>query len=88
MSAPGHCHHCEEDCSGGKPIPAWVHLSLHTNELGAMWHGGGCPACDEAERIAAALDSRNESYIDTDGYRSIRVYSPQEYAAILRRGEL
>jgi len=53
-----------------------------------MWHGGGCPACDEAERIAAALDSRNESYIDTDGYRSIRVYSPQEYAAILRRGEL
>ena len=53
MSAPGHCRHCEEGCTGDTPILGWPDDEPHTDDNGATWPGGDCPACDEAECIAA-----------------------------------
>ena len=56
MSAPGHCRHCEEGCTGDTPILGWPDDEPHTDDNGATWPGGDCPACDEAERIAQLCD--------------------------------
>lgn len=56
MSAPGHCRHCEEGCTGDTPILGWPDDEPHTDDNGATWPGGDCPACDEAEHIAQLLD--------------------------------
>lgn len=56
MSAPGHCRHCEEGCTGDTPILGWPDDEPHTDDNGATWPGGGCFACDEAERIAQLCD--------------------------------
>lgn len=53
MSAPGHCRHCEEGCTGDTPILGWPDDEPHTDDNGATWPGGDCPACDEAERTLA-----------------------------------
>ena len=57
MSAPGagHCRHCEADCNGGTPIPAWPDPAHHADDDGATWPGGHCPACGEATRVADML---------------------------------
>jgi len=55
MSAPGHCRHCEEGCTGDTPILGWPDDEPHTDDNGATWPGGDCPACDEAERIAKTI---------------------------------
>ncbi len=52
-----HCRHCEDECPGGLPIPAWPHPEPHMNDDGAEWPEGKCPACAEAERIAVAVEA-------------------------------
>ena len=47
MSAPGHCTHCWAG-GDGCHIGSRDHGSAHSN-----WNDGHCPACDEAEHIAA-----------------------------------
>lgn len=47
MSAPGHCTHCWAG-GDGCHIGSRDHGSAHSN-----WNDGHCPACDEAECIAA-----------------------------------
>lgn len=86
MSAPGHCRHCEEGCTGDTPILGWPDDEPHTDDNGATWPGGDCPACDEAERIADWLEQREKEngYIDTDGYLSYRVVTGDAYAKEIR----
>lgn len=60
-----HCRHCEDECPGGLPIPAWPHPEPHMNDDGAEWPSGHCPACAEAERIATALQ-RAHGVVDHD----------------------
>ena len=55
MSSPEHCRHCEDGCRGGTPIPAWPTPQPHINDDGAEWPNDCCPACAEAELIAAYL---------------------------------
>ena len=49
MSAPGHCRHCRDGCTLGDTCEF-----RHVNEnWTAAWDDERCPACDEAEHIAA-----------------------------------
>lgn len=49
MSAPGHCRHCRDGCTLGDTCEF-----RHVNEnWTAAWDDECCPACDEAEHIAA-----------------------------------
>ena len=55
MSAPGCCRHCGDDCTAGMPNP---YLYGHQSESeAAAWDDEACPACDEAKRIAAAIEA-------------------------------
>ncbi len=45
-----HCRHCDR-CRD-------IWLGAHTNAKGATWPDGHCPACAEAERIAAAIEAK------------------------------
>lgn len=44
-----HCRHCDR-CRD-------IWLGAHTNAKGATWPDRCCPACAEAERIAAAMNA-------------------------------
>lgn len=87
MSAPGHCRHCGAECEGGQVTPGGVahyaHASYQKHAV-LRWADGHCPACNEAERIAAAL----EAAAGPPGTVSLGAYSPQHFAAMIRSGEL
>ena len=53
MSAPGCCRHCADMCAARLGAVNAVHLGRHS-----QWGEEACPACDEAERIAAECDKR------------------------------
>ncbi len=85
MSAPGHCRHCAADCSGSTRSPYGT-VRWHMNESEtAFWHV--CPACDEAERIAAECDRLAKPCCD----RHERIHGPQpdayEHIADFARGD-
>ncbi len=48
MSAPGCCRHCADMCAARLGAVNAVHLGRHS-----QWGEEACPACDEAELIAA-----------------------------------
>lgn len=48
MSAPGCCRHCADMCAARLGAVNAVHLGRHS-----QWGEEACPACDEAEHIAA-----------------------------------
>lgn len=79
MSAPGHCRHCGT-CAG----------PLHHSGKGAMWLDGDCPACDEAERIAAWADEQAQRVLsERSHYYDDRDVRAREYdrMADFARGE-
>lgn len=56
MSAPGHCRHCHHLCPGGDEeyVGNGAYVREHCSvDDEAQWSDGHCPACDEAELIAA-----------------------------------
>ena len=67
----GHCRHCSGECTTEDP-DGWGALDMHTNGWhgqGADWRTGDCPACEESERIAAAIDKEcADAYSPGDGY--------------------
>ncbi len=83
MSAPGHCRHCRDGCTLGDTCEF-----RHVNEnWTAAWDDECCPACDEAERIAAECDRLAKPCCD----RHERIHGPQpdayEHIADFARGD-
>ena len=63
MSAPGHCEHCAIEVvlvGPGSDVTEELYMCdgwQHSNSSGAGWEDECCPACDEAEHIATAIDA-------------------------------
>ena len=82
MSAPGCCRHCADMCAARLGAVNAVHLGRHS-----QWGEEACPACDEAERIAAECDRLAKPCCE----RHERIHGPQsdayEHIADFARGD-
>lgn len=90
MSAPGHCRHCHHLCPGGDEeyVGNGAYVREHCSvDDEAQWSDGHCPACDEAERIAAECDRLAKPCCE----RHERIHGPQsdayEHIADFARGD-
>lgn len=89
MSAPGHCRHCGSGCRG-RGTPGTSHpnaLRRHGDMIGGSWYADHCPACAEAERIAAEFKARAALLIKHGGQREQIRAITYHAAARYARGE-
>lgn len=84
MSAPGHCVHCHEQCNYEDEYEI-----LHCSDF-AAWADGNCPACGEAERVAAECERRaaQEQVEVWDPGEASAAEAAYSYIAGFARGEL
>ena len=86
MSAPGHCRHCADGCQYYSHVDCSPYRQQH-HGVYAKWHNRHCPACDEAERIAAECDRLAKPCCE----RHERIHGPQsdayEHIADFARGD-
>lgn len=76
MTASDHCRHCSQECQEQD------HRPQHANKgMSAVWEYGACPACLEAERIAADIDRTITPNV------SERVQDGLAWAAAIARGK-
>ncbi len=51
-----HCAHCGDSCGDDHRAPHTLPQTLHTDEAGAWWRPGCCPACNMAAQLADRLE--------------------------------
>ena len=89
----GHCRHCAPDCLGGQTmatVTQVVQHRRHTDGVASWDHDDvvvTCPACLEAERIAAWCDDRAQAWLESHGSGNVRA-NVYDYVAEHIRGTL
>ena len=70
-----HCAHCGDNCGDDHRAPHTLPQTLHTDERGAWWRPGCCPACNLSAQLADRLE-RERVRVSPDGlhYPSLAPY--------------
>lgn len=55
-----HCAHCGDSCGDDHRAPHTLPQTLHTDERGAWWRPGCCPACNLSAQLADRLDAERK----------------------------
>ncbi len=80
-----HCRHCRPGCQGASPVRFGAPRKHYDLDYSA-WSDGRCPACAEAERIAAAIDAKRAHPINK-GKDAYDIRYALTDAARIARGE-
>lgn len=67
-----HCRHCRPGCQGASPVRFGAPRKHYDLDYSA-WSDGHCPACAEAERIAAALLDEYDEHEDIAVLAALRI---------------
>ena len=82
----GHCCHCVGSCQFHQHPDCWAACCRTHHGTYATWSDGRCPACAEAERIAAAIEAKRAHPIN-EGKDAYDIRYALTDAARIARGE-